>query len=105
MSKSVKEKRKRLGKRTVVKYKKAKKGLKSCALCEKKLHGTLSGKKAGKASKSEGRPSRIFGGNLCGKCTANIMAEAVKVKLGVKELSDVKLSLRNYIQTANARIK
>lgn len=100
-----KEKRKRLSKRTVIVFKKPVKGKKQCALCKERLLGTKTLAKERKASKSEKRPSRIFGGILCTKCTSYVLNEAVKVKEGVKELSAVKLSVKNYAENALQKMK
>ncbi|MCD6478401.1 MAG: 50S ribosomal protein L34e [Candidatus Diapherotrites archaeon] len=67
----------------------------SCALCSKKLAGVSNERNL---SKSEKRPSAIFGGVLCNKCRKTVIEEAIKVKQGIKRLEDCEVRLRGYIE-------
>lgn len=100
-----KERRKKLAKKTVIQYKKAKKGKKKCAVCSKRLQGTATSEKERKLSKTQKRPSRIFGGVLCANCTVKMIEEAVKVKVGVKSLEKIDLSVKKYVEGVISRIK
>lgn len=74
-----------------------------CALCKKVMHGMPHGKtrsKTKKLSKTERRPSALFAGTLCNLCRKRIIEEAIKVKLGLKELDKVELRHKKYIDSA-----
>lgn len=64
----------------------------SCAICHSPLRGIGSG------SKSERRPTRRFGGNLCHRCSARVLVEAQRVREKAKSLDDVELLYRRYVQ-------
>ncbi len=84
-----------------------KSGKKTCALCEAELHGVPHGKRVAevsKLSKTEKRPSGIFGGVLCGNCRTEIIEETAKVKTGVKNLSDVSFEEKKYVEMAMNRV-
>jgi len=78
----------------------------TCALCSNKVQGTPKGKDSdiGKLSKTEKRPSVLFGGVLCNKCRDIIYEEAIKVKTDVKKINDVKVGSRGYVEQALNRI-
>lgn len=71
-----------------------------CALCESPLHGVPHGdtqSKRGKKSKTERRPTGIFGGILCANCRALVFLEAAKIKSGMKDARSMDLALKPYI--------
>ncbi len=73
-----------------------------CALCKAVMHGTPHGKTTAevrKLSKTEKRPTGLFGGVLCGKCRHIVIEEAAKVHSSVKKIEDVELRLKKYVET------
>ncbi|PIU21832.1 MAG: hypothetical protein COT15_00200 [Candidatus Diapherotrites archaeon CG08_land_8_20_14_0_20_34_12] len=66
-----------------------------CPLCRSIVLGVNR-----KGSKTERRPSRIFGGTLCNACVTRVMTEAAKVKEEVKPLDHVKLEIKKYVEVA-----
>jgi len=59
------------GGRSVTHFSRRKNAAAKCAVCKKPLHGVPIARDAGmaKLSKSEKRPERPFGGNLCSSCS------------------------------------
>ena len=49
-------------------------------------------------AKSEKRPERKFGGNLCSKCQAKVVVEAARVKEKAKSIEDVDIIYRKYVE-------
>lgn len=66
------------GGKLVIRRMNDKPGIALCAMCKEPLHGVKRRipSKIKKISKTEKRPSRLYGGYLCAKCTK----ELVKVK-------------------------
>jgi len=59
-----------------------------CAICKKQLHG-VPRKKLRKLSKSEKKPSRIFGGYLCSSCSREKLKERIRSeKMGEGRLAE-----------------
>ncbi len=87
------------GGKTVTHKKKKKTGKHKCAICHDLLHGTPRGSpvEIGKLSKTERRPSRPFGGQLCSKCSRIVIRLKAMVKNKVIELKDAPISLRKYL--------
>ncbi|MBI4010309.1 MAG: 50S ribosomal protein L34e [Candidatus Aenigmarchaeota archaeon] len=56
-------------------------GINRCANCKAELHGMprMHAAAAGKLSKTERRPTRIYGGYLCGNCTKDLFREKARV--------------------------
>jgi len=79
----------------------------SCGLCAKPLQGTPKGKvsEIRKLSRTEKRPSVMFGGVLCNACRDKVFEDAIKVKFKTKAIADVKVSLRKYVDQAVKAIK
>ena len=78
-----------------------------CALCDKQLHGVTHGKTSSETkctSKSAKRPTGAFAGILCGSCRSMVTLEAVKVKAGVKSLSDLDLTVKQYVQQLDKKV-
>lgn len=72
-----------------------------CAICKGILHGTAHGKKVSevsKLSKTQKRPSVVFGGVLCTKCRKAIMEDSAKVISEIKDITDVNLKRRKYVK-------
>lgn len=91
------------GGKVSVRYFKGKASKHRCAICKGLLHGVPHSKRKAevkKLSKSERRPSAIFGGILCSRCRTNIIEEAIKVKHKLKDVSDIELNNRKYVETA-----
>jgi large subunit ribosomal protein L34e len=63
------------GGRVVIHYRKKHVSAPKCRSCGKVLHGVARGrqKEIGKLSKSERKPERPYGGNLCSPCTRKLM--------------------------------
>lgn len=80
---------------------------KTCGLCGETLHGVLHGKRKTQVlqlSKSQRRPSVLFGGVLCSSCRTEIIEEAVKVKTGLKNLSEVGFVERKFVEMAMNKV-
>lgn len=87
--------------------KRAKSQKKTCALCEKMLHGVPHGQRVAgvkRLSKSQRRPTGLFGGILCSHCRQDVIEEAVRIRTGAKMLDDVLLSEKNFVEQALAHI-
>ena len=75
----------------------------TCASCEKILHGVPHGKNKSdisKLSKTQRRPSVVFGGILCPECRTVVIQEAAKVKYGLKDKNRIDLKMKKYIDQA-----
>jgi len=95
-STSVKKvKRKTPGGRTVTHYKSEKPSKHKCGRCHRPLPGTPNDipSKIRKLSKSEKRPSRIYGGNLCANCLERLLRYQTRfeVKFKYSEYRDLPL--------------
>ena len=102
-----KQKKVKTPKRVKVKYfKSTRKGMAECHLCHKKLHGVSRQTPIAmsKASKSMKRPTALFAGVLCNECRLKAWQEAIKVKLGIKKISDEGILLRPYIDNLLKRL-
>jgi len=66
-----------------------------CAICKEKLQGTTS---SNKASKTEKRPTRKFGGNLCYKCTRRVIKIQTRVNDKTLKMEDVEPKYKRYIK-------
>lgn len=78
-------------------------GKKTCALCDAVLHGAPHGKRVAgiaKLSRSQRRPTGLFGGILCSRCRENALEEAIRVRVGAKQLDDVGLAEKNFVEQA-----
>jgi len=75
------------------------------ALSKKPLQGTARGTKINKLSKTQRRPSVLFGGVLGSKSRDLIFEEAIKVKTNVKTMDDVSISIRKYVKEAILKIE
>ena len=93
--------------RNYIKSKQAKKAKRICGLCKKNLHGVphgLDNARAGKLSKTQKRPSVIFGGVLCNACRREVIEEAFKVKEGIKQMSETSSTQKIYIESMVKRL-
>ncbi len=75
-----------------------------CALCRKPLHAVPRETRAGmaKLSATQRRPQRVFGGVLCGNCTASVIKTRTRLQSGVAEESAVPLTLMKYVKMLKA---
>jgi large subunit ribosomal protein L34e len=73
-------KRKTPGKKTLLRFKREKTGTHRCAACGAELHGMkkLTQSELRKLSKSERRPSRPYGGHLCGECMRELFKDKAR---------------------------
>lgn len=78
-----------------VRNKRKKKGALKCGICGVKLKGTSSDPKT--VTKTERRPERIFGGNLCHKCAEKVVMYRARVKNGDMKGMDVPLIFQQYL--------
>ena len=69
------------GGKLVIKRRKERPGVTLCAMCKEPLHGTKRRipSKIKKISKTEKRPSRLYGGYLCAKCTKELVKEKARM--------------------------
>jgi large subunit ribosomal protein L34e len=91
------------GGRVVTHYRKEKTSKHVCAICGAPLHGVPHGRRPAevrKLAKSERRPERIFAGVLCARCTRRVLMEAFFIKHGIKEMKDVDMVLRPFVEQA-----
>ncbi len=78
----------------VIHYRRAKNNLPHCAICGAELNGINSKVRGGKSRRST---SRIFGGNLCANCTADIIMLGSRVERGEIKLDDISIKQRAYV--------
>lgn len=89
-------------------YKEKKVGKHKSALSRKVVHGVPHKKnksEVAKMSKSQKRPSVLLGGKLDVQTRDLVVEEAIKVKLGKKNVSDVELRLQPYVKEALNRVE
>lgn len=79
-------------KKIYVKDKKTNK--RSCPICKSKLFG-IGNENENKTAK---RVTRIFGGMICHKCVSEIIKEATRVREKIKNIDNVDISLRKYVE-------
>jgi large subunit ribosomal protein L34e len=65
----------------VIRMRQEKPGAAICAICKKPLHGMkrMIPSKIRKISKTEKRPSRLYGGYLCANCTKELVREKARM--------------------------
>jgi len=73
----------------------------SCGLCRVKISSASNDPKL---SKTERRPTILFGGVLCSICRDAVFENAIKVKLGVKKVDDLNLTMKKFVQQAINRV-
>jgi len=89
-------------------YKEKKGKLLVCKGCGNRLHGVphaLKKHKLGKLSKTQKRPSALFGGLLCSSCRSDVMQEAVLCMDGQKSLNQTGLREKKWVEMAIQSIK
>ncbi len=99
-TKASKKVRKRTpGVRTVTHYKKKKTAKHVCAVCKGLLLGVPRGRiiEIKKMLKSQRVPERPFAGQLCSKCTREVLKLRAKLKFGLIKEKDIPLKLKNYV--------
>lgn len=91
--------RKTPGGRLRTEYRRKVYGKHTCAICGAVLQGTPRGGPAAmkKLTHSQRRPTRPFGGQLCSPCTRKVVAMKGKYKLKLINVSDIPISLRDYV--------
>jgi len=87
------------GNRTVTHTKPKKTGKHECAICHGILHGTPARAvvQIRRLKKSQRRPTRPFGGQLCSRCTRKIMVYRAQLKGKIIKPADVPISLRRFV--------
>lgn len=81
--------------RHVIHYGRKANSMPHCSICKAELSGiSRNGKAKGRTLKTN---SRIFGGALCAKCTADVIKYASRVEHGEMKMSDVGIRQRAYI--------
>ncbi len=78
--------------RNVIHYTRAAASMPHCALCRAELNGISL-----KGGKSRRTNSRIFGGVLCSRCSAEIVKLGSRVEQGDMKLDDVGMKQRSYV--------
>ncbi len=79
-----------------------------CAVCSTQLSGVQHGQKKsklGKNSKTQKRPSVLFGGILCAKCREAVFIEAIKIKTGLKTAGKTGFGIKPFVEIALKRIE
>ncbi len=79
-------------KRNVIHYTRAKPRQPSCALCSAELNGISV--KGGRSRRSN---SRLFGGVLCARCTAQIVTLGSRVEQSELKLNDIGMKQRRFV--------
>lgn len=78
--------------RKVIHYRRAKPAMPHCAICSAELNGiSMNG------GRSRRTNSRVFGGVLCAKCTAEVIKLGSRVEQGEMKLNDVGIKRRAYV--------
>ncbi len=78
-----------------------------CAICDQVMHGVSHGanrSRMAKLSKTQRRPTGMFGGILCNECKRMIITEMAKVNAGVKKMSDTDISIRPYMKQIEKQV-
>jgi ribosomal protein L34E len=83
-------------------YKRFKPKAQGCAICEIPLLGVP--RDTSKLSKTEKRPSIIFGGVLCSKCRDSVFDQTIMLKIGLISENQVGLTERHYVKEALHRV-
>ncbi|MEM0106809.1 MAG: hypothetical protein QXD11_02235 [Candidatus Micrarchaeaceae archaeon] len=78
----------------VIHYRRGKNNMPHCAICGAELNGISTSPHGGKSRRSN---SRIFGGNLCANCTADIIMLGSRVERGEIKLDDISIKQRAYV--------
>ncbi len=78
--------------RNVIHYTRAKPSTPHCAICSAELNGIS--RRGGKSRRTN---SRIFGGVLCSRCSADIVKLGSRVEHGDMKLNDVSVKQRSYV--------
>ncbi len=96
----VKIKRKTPGNRVATHKRREKTSKHNCALCGAVLHGVKRGTNSQirKSKKSQRRPERPYGGQLCTRCTRKVIVLKAKVRFGLVKPEDIPLSLRSFVE-------
>ncbi len=79
-----------------------------CAVCSGQLSGVQHGQKKsklGKNSKTQKRPSVLFGGILCATCREIVLIEAIKIKSGLKKPVKTSFAIKPFVEIAIKRIE
>ncbi|PIU02760.1 MAG: hypothetical protein COT55_01835 [Candidatus Diapherotrites archaeon CG09_land_8_20_14_0_10_32_12] len=73
----------------------------SCGMCNERI---LSANNSRGLSKTEKRPSVLFGGVLCSTCRDKVFENTIKVKIGAKKEEDLTITMRKFVSQAIKRI-
>lgn len=85
-----------------VRFRDASKGA-VCGICSKKLQGVPKGDLK-KLSKTEKRPSILFGGVLCNTCRDSVFDDAIMLKTGLITEDKVSFKKKQYVKDAVKKI-
>ncbi|MBI2597710.1 MAG: 50S ribosomal protein L34e [Candidatus Diapherotrites archaeon] len=89
--------------KTKIKYFKGKPKKHHCALCQGMLFGVPHSHKIhelAKLSKTQKRPTVVFGGVLCSNCRKKVFEETAKVSQNLKSIDEVSFKIKEFVQTA-----
>ncbi|MEW6329596.1 MAG: 50S ribosomal protein L34e [Candidatus Micrarchaeota archaeon] len=70
-------------------------GKPSCGACGSLLHGVSH---ARGLARSERKPSRAFGGNLCSECSRKVLKMRVLLKTNEMNIDDVPMMYRKFVK-------
>lgn len=87
--------RKTPGGRKTFLIEKGKRGIASCSACKQPLQGTTTKRNVAKSMR---KPSRLFGGNMCAKCTERVISIAALVESNELRTADVDLKYREKVK-------
>ena len=80
--------------RNVLHYRRAKPSMPHCAICRIELNGIGLGQKGGKSRRTN---SRLFGGVLCAKCTAEVVKLGSRIEQGDMKLDDIGIRQKSFV--------
>lgn len=78
--------------RKVVHYRRKAASQPHCAICGSELNGISQ-----KGGKSRRTNSRLFGGVLCAKCTAEVIKMGSRIERGDMKLDDISVKQRSFV--------
>lgn len=81
--------------KTKTKYERKKSTKASCAICKKLLQGVSTKKKLSKTMK---KPGRLFSGNLCVRCTEQVLKYKTRIKNKDMSIDDVSIRYKKHVE-------
>lgn len=83
------------GKKTKKRYKRRKSKKAMCAICKTKIQGVSTSRKLAKTKK---KPGRVFSGELCQKCSQEVLKLYTRVKNDEIDIFDVGIKYKKHVE-------